>query len=105
MHREGGTSPKVEKRPWIRAYPKELDWNMAIEERPVISLLDDAVIRYPNNPFFDFFGKTDSYSDVAALVARAAVGLQRLGARKGTRVGLFLPNCPYYVICFLPPYA
>ena len=30
----------------------------------------------------------------------AAKGFQALGVGKGARVGLFLPNCPYYVICF-----
>jgi long-chain acyl-CoA synthetase len=34
------------------------------------------------------------------LIAKTAVGLQRLGVRKGTKVGLFLPNSPYSVICY-----
>jgi long-chain acyl-CoA synthetase len=34
------------------------------------------------------------------LVDRAAAGLQALGVGEGTKVGLFLPNCPYFVICF-----
>jgi long-chain acyl-CoA synthetase len=33
-------------------------------------------------------------------VRKAARGLQDLGVEKGTRVGLCLPNTPYYVICY-----
>ena len=34
------------------------------------------------------------------LVARAAKGLQDLGIKKGDRVGLLLPNSPYFVILY-----
>jgi long-chain acyl-CoA synthetase len=44
--------------------------------------------------------KTLSYGQIGDLVARAAKGFQAAGVAKGDRVGLFLPNCPYYVICY-----
>ncbi len=34
------------------------------------------------------------------MVDAAAAGLQRLGVRKGVRVGLCLPNTPYSVIFY-----
>ena len=37
---------------------------------------------------------------VGQLVAKAAKGFQELGVTKGVQVGLFLPNSPYYVICY-----
>jgi len=37
---------------------------------------------------------------VADLVDRAAKGLQQLGVGPGVQVGLFLPNTPFYPICF-----
>ena len=45
-------------------------------------------------------GHVHRLRDVGALVARAAKGLAEIGVGKGVRVGLFLPNCPYYVICY-----
>src|SRR6185503_2318891 len=39
-----------------------------------------------------------TYRETAALAARAAAGFQKLGVAKGTRVGLLLPNTPYYPI-------
>jgi len=86
--------------PWRDAYPPEIDWNMPIEHRPLFALLDDAVSKFPDGAAIDFLGRTQSYRDVAGLAARAACGLQQLGVNKGSKVGLFLPNCPYYVVCF-----
>ncbi len=34
------------------------------------------------------------------MVDRAAAGLQKLGVKKGTKVGLFLPNCPTFIIYY-----
>ena len=34
------------------------------------------------------------------MVDRAAAGLQRLGVKKGTKVGLFLPNSPTFIVYF-----
>src|SRR3546814_15425183 len=34
------------------------------------------------------------------LANRAVKGFQQMGVGKGTRVGLFLPNCPYAVIFY-----
>ena len=34
------------------------------------------------------------------MVDRAAAGLQKLGVKKGTKVGLFLPNCPTFIVYY-----
>jgi long-chain acyl-CoA synthetase len=63
-------------------------------------LLEDAVARFPDRPATDFFGSKLTYGELGDLVARAARGFQMLGVRRGTRVGICLPNTPYYVICY-----
>ena len=73
---------------------------MPIEQRPLFALLDDAAIGFPGTIATDFLGRTQTYRALADLVARAACGLQLLGVSKGSKVGLLLPNCPYYVVCF-----
>jgi long-chain acyl-CoA synthetase len=45
-------------------------------------------------------GRTFTYETVARLVDRAAEGFRRLGVTRGVKVGLFLPNCPQYVISY-----
>src|SRR3546814_16410159 len=42
-----------------------------------------------------------SYATVSDLIDRAAKGFQQLGVGPGVHVGLFLPNTPHYVVCFL----
>ncbi|MBL8665129.1 MAG: long-chain fatty acid--CoA ligase [Candidatus Odyssella sp.] len=62
--------------------------------------MDQAVQRFPDRPALDFLDKKYTYAELGRLVARAAKGLQRIGVKKGTKVGLFLPNTPHFVICY-----
>ncbi len=86
--------------PWIASYPPGLDWAMPIPALPLPALLDEAVTRHADRTCLNFLGKTTSYRELGRLVDRAARGFQAVGVGKGTRVGLFLPNTPYSVICF-----
>jgi len=86
--------------PWAKKYPPSVDWEAKLPARPLYDILDDAVRNYPHNVFIDFLGKTYTYHDIDGIVARAAKGLQDLGLKKGDRVGLFLPNTPYYVVMY-----
>jgi long-chain acyl-CoA synthetase len=86
--------------PWLSQYPRNVDWLLDIPVRPVYALIDGAVESFPENPFLDFFGRQYTYAQAARLIARAAAGFQKLGVGKGTKVGLFLPNSPYSVICY-----
>lgn len=87
-------------RRWLKSYPPGVRWDITPEPAPVWHLLDDAAARWPDRPALEFFGRSISYAELATLGARAAAGLQRLGIRPGDRVGLYLPNCPHYVIAF-----
>ncbi len=86
--------------PWEASYPESLTWDQELVESPLFALLDDAVARHGERPCLDFLGRKSSYKEIGQLVDRAAKGFQALGVKKGMRVGLFLPNCPYYVIAF-----
>ncbi len=96
---EGASLVEAE-RPQHRSYPADVDWAAPFPEHPLDGLLDDAVRRFPERPCLDFLDRKYAFSEVGNLVARAAKGLCALGVGKGTRVGLFLPNTPYYVICY-----
>lgn len=86
--------------PWEDTYPASLTWATEIETHPVTKILDDAVADFPDNPCIEFLGKRYDYKTVDDLVNKVGRGLQDLGVRKGDRVGLLLPNCPYYVIFY-----
>lgn len=86
--------------PWLKSYPKQVDWFQRFDPAPLPSFLDEAAARFPARPATGFFGKTLSYADLQAAVNRAAKGLQGLGVGKGTRVGIFFPNCPAFIVFY-----
>jgi long-chain acyl-CoA synthetase len=86
--------------PWEAAYPAGVSWHFEVKPRPLYALLDDAVAAYPTRLCLRSQGKKYSYIDLGKLVTKVAKGLRRLGVRHGTRVGLFLPNSAYFVICY-----
>jgi long-chain acyl-CoA synthetase len=86
--------------PWLNKYPPGVDWNAEIPAQPLYALIDDAVHRYPNNPCIDFLGRKFTYANIGRQIDHAAAGFQKLGVGKGIKVGLFLPNCPQFVIAY-----
>ncbi len=86
--------------PWLSAYPDHVSWKAELSGRPVSALLDDSVARFPSHECMDFLGKTYTYAELGDLVERAAAGFRTLGVNKGVKVGLFLPNCPQFVIAY-----
>ena len=68
--------------------------------RLLTDLLDHAVATWGDRVAIDFLGREYRYSALGALVEKAARGLQDLGVGPGDRVGLCLPNTPYYIILY-----
>lgn len=83
--------------PWLKSYPRTVDWFAKFTPTPLPTLLDSAVARFGAKPATSFLGKTLTYADLAFQVNRAAKGLQELGVKKGVQVGLLFPNCPAFV--------
>jgi len=63
-------------------------------------LLDRSAATFADRPALSFQGRRWSYRALAALVDRAAAGLQHLGLQPGDRVGLCLPNTPYFPVFY-----
>ena len=87
-------------RPWLKHYPEGLDWHMPIKARPLSKILEEAAGKWPDAPHMTFMGRSFTYRESLKLVRRAARGFQALGVKKGVHVGLYLPNCPQFVICY-----
>jgi long-chain acyl-CoA synthetase len=85
---------------WLQHYPKQVDWHQTFGASPLYALLDGAAARFGSRPCTNFLGKSLTYREIAGLVERAAAGLQKLGVRKGSKVGLFMPNCPTFIIYY-----
>jgi len=85
---------------WLAAYPDDVNWRAPIPARSLPDLWDEAARRFADKPCIDFLDKRYTYAEVGRLIDRAAKGLQKLGVGPGTKVGLFLPNTPYFVILY-----
>lgn len=95
-----GSMPTSEARPWLASYPAGVDWSASFTARTVPALLDDAISRFGDRTATNFLGRTMTYRELGGRVEQAAAALQRHGVKDGTRVGLFLPNSPTYIVYY-----
>jgi long-chain acyl-CoA synthetase len=86
--------------PWLKHYPSHVDWAAPLPAKPVFALLNDSAARFPDNDCIDFQDKRYTYAEVKALSDRAAKGLIAAGFKPGMKLGLFLPNCPWFVVFY-----
>ena len=87
-------------RPWLSSYADRVPTEIAPVTQTLVTMLDDAVLRYPRRVALEFFGATTTYRELGEQVSRAAAGLRKLGVRAGDRVAIILPNCPQHVVAF-----
>jgi long-chain acyl-CoA synthetase len=92
--------PSAPAYPWLTHYPPDVDWAAPLEPRPVFALLEDAAARFPDEDCIDFLDKRYSYAEIKELSDRAAKGLLAAGFKPGMKLGLFLPNCPWFVVFY-----
>lgn len=86
--------------PWVSHYPPGIRWQAEIPAYPLTSLLEDAAANYGDHTAIDFLGRSYSYNEIYKAARSMAAGLQQQGIGKGSRVGLFLPNSPHFVVSY-----
>ncbi|HCQ71726.1 MAG: dicarboxylate--CoA ligase PimA [Alphaproteobacteria bacterium] len=82
---------------WEKQYDSGISWGADLMQIPVEVMLQRTVEKFPDRPAFDFLGARLTWSQIGFGVDQLANGLQAKGLGKGDRVGLLLPNCPYYL--------
>ncbi len=85
---------------WLRKYPKDVDWFQQFRPVPMGQLLDTAVATHGSRMCTNFLGKRLTYAEIGQFVDQTAAGLQKLGVKRGTKVGLLMPNCPTFIIYY-----
>jgi long-chain acyl-CoA synthetase len=85
---------------WLKHYPRGVDWQQNFSPAPLFELLDTAAIAYGRKTATNFLGKLLTYKEIVDAANRAAAGLQKLGIKKGSKVGLLMPNCPTFIIYY-----
>ena len=88
------------KHPWLSSYDAGVPHMITAPAQPIYALLERTARDFPHAPAFDFLGKKYTWGEIAALSDKFAAGLQARGVKKGAHIGLFLPNCPYYLIAY-----
>jgi long-chain acyl-CoA synthetase len=86
--------------PWLKHYPSEVDWAAPLHAKPVFALLEESAALFPENDCIEFQDKRLTYAEVKELSDRAAKGLIEAGFKPGMKLGLFLPNCPWFVVFY-----
>lgn len=76
------------------------DWIEAFKPRPIYDYLRETVERFGDRPAVDFMGRVWTYGELGDLVEKTAAGLKSMGVGPGVKVGLCLPNTPFYPIFY-----
>ncbi len=84
--------------PWLRSYDPGVPFSIDYPNRPVFGLLEDAARTSPSHVAVRCMESTLTYAELLERSHRFAHALIGLGVRRGTRVGIHLPNVPEYVV-------
>jgi long-chain acyl-CoA synthetase len=86
--------------PWLSRYDPGVPAHLEYPSVPVFHFLDEGARLCPDRPCILFKEVSLTYREVSARTERAAAGLIELGIRRGDRVGIFLPNCPEFILAY-----
>ncbi len=86
--------------PWVQNYPPHLSWDTEVKVSPVFDMLDYTAQKHGDKTAFNFLGAKQNWSEIHDAVLKFAKGLQGLGVKKGMKVGILQPNCPYFIISY-----
>lgn len=81
-------------------FPGDLKWDTSLKGTPVADMLDNTVEKYGDNAGFHFLGNEWTWKELQQSSLYLAKALQDRGIGKGSKVGLCLPNTPYYLIAY-----
>ena len=72
-----------------------------IEKRTLAHVLAQAAQAQPEHPFILHRDLRYTYADTELLTTQLAHGLRRWGVTRGSRVALFMDNCPQFILSLL----
>jgi non-ribosomal peptide synthetase component F len=88
----------IQEQSWPAEVPRKPVYPLG--ERPISEYLREWALRTPAKAAINFYGRETSYAELDRLSDRFAALITRLGATKGDRIAVFLPNCPQFIVCF-----
>ena len=85
-------------RPWFKFWPEGVPRHVNYPNVPLFELVSSAAHKYPDNIAFSYREHSLTYRELDLATSKLAVGLNKLGIKKGDTVTLFLPNSFDFVI-------
>jgi long-chain acyl-CoA synthetase len=83
---------------WRRSYDAGVPAELESAPLPLPAVLERSANRFPDSTAIIFMGRRITYRALKRDVDRVAAALSAIGVRKGTRVGIQLPNLPQTVV-------
>ncbi len=87
-------------KPWLKFYEPHVPEHIEYPRTTLPAILEEMAAKYPNHPAMIFKDRVISYAEFNHSVNRFAAALQGLGAGKGDRIAIHLPNCPQFPIAY-----
>ncbi len=87
-------------KPWFDMWPAEVPKNLSYPLVPLQQILHESAKKFPAEVAITYGERDITYSQLDLLSNQFANALANLGAKKGGRVALFLPNIPQFVIAY-----
>lgn len=84
--------------PWLRSYAPGVPFSLEYPNLPLFSLLENTARRWRKRTAAICFEGQLTYGELLARSRQFGHALKTLGAKRGSRVGILLPNVPEYVI-------
>ena len=84
--------------PWLRSYDPDVPFSLKYPTRPIFSLLEDSARRWRKHTAAVCFESQSTYGELLRRSRQFGHALKTLGVKRGTRVGILLPNVPEYLI-------
>jgi len=90
----------MNERPWFKHYESEVPKSIEYPEVPLYHFIENAAAKYPDQACAIFKGSEITYAEMDEIINRLAGALAAMGVKKGTPVGIFMPNSPQFVMAF-----
>ena len=91
---------KTRPRPWIKYYSSPSAADLEYPDGTMYDVFRDAALRNPDAPAIDYMTSRMTFQTLHREVLRCAAALKELGAGRGDRITVCLPNIPQAVIIF-----
>ncbi|MFV9675811.1 MAG: long-chain-fatty-acid--CoA ligase [Anaerolineales bacterium] len=90
----------MKERPWFKHYESEVPKSIEYPEVPLYHFIENAAAKYPDQACAIFKGSEITYAEMDEIIDSLAGALAAMGVKKGTPVGIFMPNSPQFVMAF-----